>query len=64
MAVLFTSFMQFSIDDNIIDIEAFKIQMGVIEKDFKRSNEFISVSLKILAKKANLPWCKFAYIII
>ncbi|KAI7889635.1 Spc98 family-domain-containing protein [Mucor mucedo] len=56
MAVLFKKYMRLSSDDACNDSEGFKTQMGDIEKNFKRSNEFISVSLKIFAKKANLPW--------
>lgn len=58
MAILFKEFMRLSSNTND-NSEAFKTQIRDIEKNFKRSNEFISVSLKIYAKKANFPWCKF-----
>ncbi|KAI8056450.1 Spc98 family-domain-containing protein [Thamnidium elegans] len=38
------------------NVEEFTTLMDTIEKDFTRTNEFISVSLMILGKKANLPW--------
>lgn len=65
MAIIFVKYMQLSTENNINDdIEEFTTQMDDIEKDFKRSNEFVSVSLRILGKKANLPWCKFLFLII
>jgi hypothetical protein len=41
------------------DLERFSSVMNNIEKDFNRLNEFVSISLMILGKKGNLPWCKY-----
>lgn len=57
MANLFNQYMQFSDDE--VDHNQFNICMNNVEKDFNRLNEFISISLMILGKKGNLPWCKY-----
>jgi hypothetical protein len=42
------------------DLQVFDRKMGAIERDFNRTNEFISISLTILGKKGGFPWCKYS----
>lgn len=60
MANLFNQYVQSYDDesDQTKDYKQFDIHMNNVEKDFNRLNEFISISLMILGKKGNLPWCK------
>lgn len=63
MMIIFTQYMQ--VDDIVNrptdknDPDQFHTLMNTIEKDFNRTNEFISISLMILGKKGGFPWCKF-----
>lgn len=61
MANLFNQYVQSSDNesDQAKDYKQFDIHMNNVEKDFNRLNEFISISLMILGKKGNLPWCKY-----
>lgn len=63
MASLFVQYMQLPNDvesSEPSDLERFSQVMSNIEKDFNRLNEFVSISLMILGKKGNLPWCKYS----
>lgn len=40
------------------DVSQLSEALNTIEKDFNRTNEFITISLMILGRKAGLPWCK------
>lgn len=57
MATMFINYMEV-FEGKARNVEEFTTLMDTIEKDFTRTNEFIHVSLMILGKKANLPWCK------
>ncbi|KAI8638556.1 Spc98 family-domain-containing protein [Parasitella parasitica] len=60
MMLIFENYMQLTDSpiDQILpkDLQEFDQKMSAIEKDFNRTNEFISVSLTILGKKGGLPW--------
>jgi hypothetical protein len=62
MAGLFVNYMQ--LENQAVDLQQFSILMNAIEKDFNRTNEFISISLMILGKKGGLPWCKLLLLLI
>lgn len=40
------------------DMDQLNENLHTIERDFNRTNEFLTLSLNIMAKKASLPWCK------
>lgn len=35
----------------------------ILEKDFRRSNEFIGTTLEIIARKGGFPWCKCVFLL-
>lgn len=56
MLLLFKHYMQSTGLPSEEHLLAFDTRMSVIEKDFTRANEFISISLTILGKKGGFPW--------
>lgn len=63
MMTIFTQYMEVDGTENNQtngnNLGQFHTLMNTIEKEFNRTNEFISISLMILGKKGGFPWCKF-----
>jgi gamma-tubulin complex component 5 len=60
MVTIFMQYMQVdSLEDNPMDTNnsnEFHKLMNTMEKEFNRTNQFISISLMILGKKGGFPW--------